>query len=437
MEYKKWLEYKNLKYVDNKLYFDERDVIELAEKYGTPLYILNEQRIRKQYRDLKKIIDSEYKRNEIHYSVKANSHLVTLKILKSEGAGVDCTSAGEIYASLQAGFPNEKIIYTGNMFTNDEFKYAVDKGIHVNLDSISQLKRLVRIHKQLNKDMKTISFRINPEFGAGHHSHTITAGKEIKFGILDNQVLEAYTKAKEAGFTHFGTHMHIGSGILDPEDYKKPVEKYLEIINNLGKKLNIHFEFIDFGGSIGIPYKPNQEPFDLEAYKENLIRPFAELVKKGNIGNPVFKFEPGRFMVAESSIIITQINTIKDNGFKKFVGVNAGFNTLLRPAMYNSYHHIIPCKNSDNGQLETYNITGPICESGDILGKSRELPILQEEDYLAILDTGAYGFTMSSVYNSRPRSSEVLINGEYDYLIRKRETNEDLLKKQLIPSYLK
>ncbi|MBY9006145.1 MAG: diaminopimelate decarboxylase [Candidatus Lokiarchaeota archaeon] len=437
MDYKKWLEYKNLKYLDNRLYFGEVDVIELVGKYSTPLYILNEQRIRKQYRDLKRIIDSEYKKNDIHFSVKANSHLATLRILKSEGAGVDCTSVGEIYTSLQAGFPQDKIIYTGNMFTNNDFKYAVGKGIHVNLDSISQLKRLVKIHDELNKDKDMISFRINPEFGAGHHSHTITAGKNIKFGILDNQVIEAYTKAKEVGFKHFGTHMHIGSGVLDPEEYKKPFEKYLDILNNLADKLNISFEFIDFGGSIGIPYKPNQESFDLEGYKENLIRPFVELVEKGNIGNPTFKFEPGRYIVAESSIIITQINTIKDNGFKKFVGVNAGFNTLIRPAMYNSYHHIIPCQILDSNIKETYDITGPICESGDVLGKARNLPILQEEDYLAILDTGAYGFTMANVYNSRPRPPEVLINGKDSYLIREEETYEDLLKKQKLPIHLK
>lgn len=437
MTYEKWLENKHLKYENDILLFGEVDTIKLAEEYGTPLYVINEQIIRERYRTLKNIIDSIYKKNEIHFSVKANSHLVTLKILQSEGAGVDCTSAGEIYTSLRAEFSQEKIIYTGNMFTNEDFKYAVENGIHVNLDSISQLKRLTKIYDDLRKDKKSISFRINPEFGAGHHSHTITAGKDIKFGILDNQVIEAYTKAKEAGFKSFGAHIHIGSGVLDPDDYKKPIGKYLDIIMKLAEKLNITFEFIDFGGGLGIPYHPDQEPIDLNVYKENVIKPFIKLIKEGNIGNPILKFEPGRYLVGESSIILTQINTIKDNGFKKFAGVNAGFNTLIRSAMYGSYHHIMPCLLKNNNITETYDIAGPICESGDILGKARNLPKLQEEDYLAILDAGAYGYTMTSVYNSRPRPAEVLVNKGKYYLIRKEETFEDLLEKQQIPDYLK
>jgi len=436
MEYQEWLKRKDLEYKDGALYYNGMGTQQLAKDYGTPLYVVNERLIRKRYNELKEILNFEYKNNEIHYAIKANSHLAVLKILKSEDASVDCSSAGEVYSCLKAGFSPDKIIYTGNMFTNEDLKFAIKNNVLINLDSISQLKRLVNIYDELGKNKTTISFRINPEFGAGHHSHTITAGKDIKFGILDDQVIDAYSQAKKYGFEKFGTHIHIGSQILDPSDYSKAIEKYFTIIMNLADTLDITFEFIDFGGGLGIPYKPDQEPLDLKKYIEVIMNRFEELISKEEFGNPTLKIEPGRFLVAESSIILTQINTIKDNGYKKFAGVDAGFNTLIRPTMYGSYHHIIPCKLT-NGAREQYDIAGPICESGDILGKARLLPILHEQDYLAILDTGAYGFTMASVYNQRPRPPEILLKNGKSYLIREAETFEDLFRLQKLPKHLK
>ncbi|MHA1148336.1 MAG: diaminopimelate decarboxylase [Promethearchaeota archaeon] len=436
MDYKDWLKQKDLEYKDGILNIADVSIIEVAKRFGTPLYIMNEQLVRKRYKALKSVLDSEYKNNTIHFAVKSNSSLAILKILLSEGAGFDCTSQGEVYTCFKVGASADKIIYTGNMFTNKDFKYAVENNVHVNLDSISQLKRLTKIYENLGKEKETISFRINPEFGAGHHVHTITAGKNIKFGILDNQVIEAYSKAKELGFKKFGTHIHIGSGILNPNDYDKATDKYLSIIANLADKLNITFEFVDFGGGIGIPYKPKDDPMDLERYKEIVVMKFKELVEKGELGEPSLKIEPGRFISCEASIILTQINTIKNNGFKWFAGLDAGFNTLIRPTMYGSYHHIIPCVIKEKRKKIIYDIAGPICESGDILGKERALPRLQEEEYLAILDAGAYGFTMSSPYNSRPRPAEVLINEGKVIKIRESETFDDIIKHQIIPDHL-
>ncbi|MBA7679267.1 Diaminopimelate decarboxylase [subsurface metagenome] len=229
MNYKEWLKNKDLEYQNGVLHIAGANTIDLAKKYGTPVYIINETLIRERYKTLKQVLDSENKNNQIHFAVKANTSLSVLKILLSEGAGFDCSSVGELHMCLKAGAKPEQIIYTGNMFTNDDFKFAVENDVLVNLDSISQLKRLARIHDELGKEKKVISFRINPEFGAGHHAHTITAGKEIKFGILDNQVIEAYSKAKEFGFEQFGTHIHIGSGIINPHDYDKAIDKYLGI----------------------------------------------------------------------------------------------------------------------------------------------------------------------------------------------------------------
>jgi len=437
VEFTDWLKNKDLEYINGILHIAGMSTKDLSEKYGTPIYVVNENLIRKRYQQLKNTLDSEYKNNLIHYAVKANTNLSVLKILKSEGSCYDCSSVGEVYTCLKAGIKPESIFYTGNMFTNDDFKYAVENDILVNLDSISQIYRLAKIYDDLNKEKKPISFRINPEFGAGHHSHTITAGKHIKFGILDNQVIEAYSKAKELGFQNFGIHMHIGSGVLDARDFEKATEKFLSIIVNLSDTLGIILDFVDFGGGLGIPYRPDQDNFDLNLYKEVVLKKFVELIERGDFGEPIFKIEPGRYITAEASIILTQINTLKDNGYKLFAGVNAGFNTLIRPTMYGSYHHIIPIEEVKEAQKFSYDIAGPICESGDILGKERTLQELKEEDFLAILDAGAYGFTMSSSYNSRPRPAEVLINNRKSYIIRKAESIDDILSPQQIPDHLK
>lgn len=437
MKYTNWLNKKGLEYRNDVLYFAGMNTLDIAEEYGTPIYVINEQMIRERYRKLKKFLNSEYKKNQIHFAVKANSNLSFLRILNSEGASFDCTSQGEIFICFKAGVPSDKIIYTGNMFTDDDFEFAVKNDVLVNLDSLSQLKRLSDIYEKLGKDKSTISFRINPEFGAGEHVHTITAGKNIKFGILEGQAIEAYRKAKEFGFENFGIHQHIGSGIINAYDYEKPTEKYLSIVKTIAKTLDTKFEFIDFGGGLGIPYQPEEDPLDMNVYSNIVIKPFIKLLKSENIGEPAFKIEPGRYLSAESSIILTQINTIKNNGYKLFAGVDAGFNTLLRPILYNSYHHIIPCNKKDKEKTLTYDVAGPICESGDILGKNRELPELNEKEFLAILDAGAYGFTMSSTYNSRPRAAEILIKDGNIHKIREAETYDDLLKNQIIPDHLK
>jgi diaminopimelate decarboxylase len=437
MNYTDWLSRKGLEYKDGILYFVGMNTLDIAKKYGTPIYIISEEIIRKRYFELKGILNSEYKNNTIYFAVKANSNLSVLKILDSEGASFDCTSTGEIYSCLKVGIPPSKIIYTGNMFTNSDFEFAVKNEIHVNLDSISQLERLAKIYDEQGKEKTSISYRINPEFGAGHHSHTITAGKTIKFGILEEQVLDAYSKARELGFKKFGTHIHIGSGIINARDFEKAVDKYLSIIINLIDNLDLKIEFINFGGGLGIPYRPEEESLDLNLYKNIVLKKFKSLIKDASLGDPKFMIEPGRYLSAESSIILTQINTLKDNGFKLFAGTDAGFNTLIRPTMYGAYHHIVTCSEKREKEILMYDVVGPICESGDVMGKERELRKLDEGDYLAILDTGAYGFTMSSLYNSRPRPAEILISQGKTHLIRKKETFEDLTRNQVVPNHLK
>ncbi len=437
MDYANWLSRKDLEYKNNQLYFSNFNVQELTVKYGTPLYITSEKIIRARYNEIDCVLKSVLHDYQIHYAVKANSNLSLLKILESEGSYFDCTSRGEIYSCLRAGIPSKKLLYTGNIFTDEDFKFAIENEVIINLDSLSQLYRVNKIYDSLKNEKKLISFRYNPEFGAGHHVHDITAGKNIKFGILDNQIVEAYQKAKDFDFHRYGIHIHIGSGISNVMKYQKAIEKFFSIIEKISKEVSIEFEFVDFGGGFGIPYHPGEETFNFDLYKELVIAPFKSLIEKGNIGNPQMKVEPGRFLTAESTILTTQINTIKDNGYKRFLGVDAGFNTLIRPMLYGSYHHIIPCYKLEKGEFLKYDIAGPICESGDILGKDREFSELKEGDYLAILDAGAYGFTMSSNYNSRPRAAEILLSKGTSYLIRKAETYDDLFRSQKIPNHLK
>ncbi|TFG18045.1 MAG: diaminopimelate decarboxylase [Promethearchaeota archaeon] len=437
MEYSEWLKRKDLQFIDNKLYFSSFNVQELAMEYGTPVYITNEKIVRTRFNQINDVLKSVLNDYNIHYAVKANSNLSVLTILHSEGSYFDCTSQGEIYSCLKAGITSDKIIYTGNMFTDEDFKFAIENNVIINLDSLSQLDRVNKIYESLRKEKKVISFRYNPEFGAGHHVHDITAGKEIKFGILDNQIFDAYQKAKDFGFRQFGIHIHIGSGITNVMNYQKAIDKYLSIVEEISKKVGFEFEFVDFGGGFGIPYHPNEEPFNFDLYKKLVLVPFIDLINNRDIGEPVLKIEPGRFLTAESTILVTKINTIKDNGYKTFVGVDAGFNTLIRPILYGSYHHIIPCFMSETAKTMKYDIAGPICESGDILGKDREIFELNEGDTLAILDTGAYGYTMSSCYNSRPRAAEILLSNGKSYIIREAETYEDLLQNQKVPDHLK
>ncbi|MFX1390971.1 MAG: diaminopimelate decarboxylase [Promethearchaeota archaeon] len=437
MNYTDWLKRKDLEYKEGILYFADLNVVEIANNYGTPIYIINEQMIRRKYNELKNILDSEYQKNRIFYAVKSNTSLSVLRILASEGSYFDCSSTGEIYACLKSNIPSKHLIYTGNMFTNNDFEFAVDNNVLINLDSYSQLIRLNKIYGDLPKEKDIISFRFNPEVGAGHHPHTITAGRNIKFGILKDKIIKTYSKAKNLGFKKFGIHQHIGSGIIDASDFEEPIKQFLSIIEKISKSLDIQLEFVDFGGGIGIPYHPKSDPIDLNVYSEIVIRKFKELTEKGEIGEPFIFIEPGRFISGESSILLTQINTIKDNGYKLFAGINAGFNTLIRPTLYGAYHHIVACNEKSEAKSKQYDIVGPICESGDILGKMRKMNELHEGEFLAILDVGAYGFTMSSPYNSRPRPAELLINNGNIYKIRHEETMDDLLQSQTIPEHLK
>jgi len=432
-----WLKRKHLEYINDQLYFGGIRTIDLANQYGTPIYVINEELIRDRYRAIKEVISKEYTNNRIHYSVKANTNLAVLKILESEGASVDCVSTGEIHLCLIAGFSPERIIYTSNNIRNDEIRYALEKNVIINLDHSSQLLRLIKIADELGINPKFISFRVNPEIGGGYHNHCITAGRHVKFGILEEDIVEAYKLAIENGFTNFGIHMHIGSGILEILPFKKSTEKFLSIVKKVRQEINIQFDFINVGGGLGIPYKPSENSLNLNELTATVLSIYKSSIADMGLDNPTFCIEPGRFLTAEASVVLVEVNTIKKTKDKNFVGTNGGFNILIRPTMYDSYHHVINCINKNQHKMIQADIVGQICESGDVIGRNRYIIEPEGGDFLAILDAGAYGFSMGSIYNSRPRPAEILINKGKSYIVREPGSFDDLERYQHIPDYLK
>ena len=404
------------------LYVDGVSATALAERFGTPLYVISEKRIRDNYNRLYKALSGNYQQIRIYYAAKANANLSVLEILGAEGAYVDAVSTGEVALALKAGFPAERILFTGTSVRNDELKFLVDSNVTINVDSLSQLDRLLRIAVP-----SLLSVRVNPEIGAGHHSHVITAGKQSKFGVWEEDALKAYSIAKKAGVERFGIHMHVGSGILDVEPYVLALENLLNIAKRVNEQVGVAFEFIDVGGGLGVPYKPEEKELDLTLFSDIVLALFKRRIAEYGFGRPIFCVEPGRYLVCDASVLLTSVNTVKTTPFRKFVGVDAGFNTLVRPAMYGSYHAVVVANKLNSPEEETVDVVGPICESGDVLARDRLLPKIAEGDLLAVLNAGAYGFAMSSQYNARPRAAEVLVKDGKCSLVRERETLEDLL----------
>jgi diaminopimelate decarboxylase len=408
-----------------KLYFDGVSAMELAEQFDTPLYVVSESRIRENYKRLHEALSRNYKKIRVYYAAKANSNLSVLKILETEGAYLDAVSPGEVSMALTAGFPPERILFTGTSVRNDELKFLVDSNVTVNIDSLSQLDRLLKITVP-----NTLSVRVNPEIGAGHHDHCITAGKNTKFGLWENNALKAYAAAKNAGVERFGIHMHVGSGVLDVAPFVLALDKLLSVAKKVHDEIGLSFEFVDMGGGLGVPYKPEDKKLDLALFSEKVLSLFKSKIDEYDLGKPFFCVEPGRYLICDASVLLTAVNTVKATPFKKFVGVDAGFNTLVRPTMYGSYHQVLVANKLASPEEETYDVVGPVCESGDVLAKDRRLPKIQEGDLLAVLNAGAYGYAMSSQYNARPRAAEVLVKNGKCTLIREREQLDDLMSGQ-------
>lgn len=400
-------------------------VTELADEFGTPLYVTDEQRLRENYRNVYNAF-SQYIDTKIHYACKANTSLAVLAVLAQEGSGVDAVSIGEVMTAIKAGIPPEDIMYTGVNVSDAEMKAVTDHGVMINVDSVSQLERLAKINKEL-----PISFRITPEVGSGHSDKVVTGKKGSKFGIPKDDVIKTYRRAAELGFDIKGIHAHIGSGGQTVQPFLDAMDVLTETVNEL-KEFGIDIEFIDMGGGIGVPYKMNDEEMDLNELAVNVTDIILE-----NTDVRKLILEPGRYVVCDTTVLLTRCVDVKDAGTKKYIGVDAGFNTLVRPAMYDSYHYVALGNKFGKAATAKYEVVGPICESGDYLAHDRALPDPSEGDVVVVYNAGAYGFSMSSNYNSRPLCREVLVNGGKAELIREKESVEDLWRHQTVPARLR
>ncbi len=411
-----------------KLFIGDAAASEIARKFGTPAYVYDEETIRSKVRVLVEGIS--YRPFRIYYAAKANTNVHILRLIREEGKGmlgIDAVSPGEIEVALKAGFRPEEIIFTSTSVTDEEMKFAISKKILVNCDSLSQLERYGR----LNPNSK-VCFRVNPDVGAGHHGHVITGGPESKFGIWVAEVSKAFDIASKYGLRIVGIHEHIGSGILETAKFIAAMKVLLSIVEKNRERLK-DLEFVDFGGGIGVPYRPDQKPINFTEFGASVSSLFEKFC--ANFGRKLtLVIEPGRFLVAESGALLCTVNTIKSTPAHKFVGVDTGFNHLIRPMAYGSYHPIyVVDKCASVLKREKVAVCGNICESGDVFTRNeegivdRELPQIAEGDILAILVAGAYGFSMASPYNTRPRPPEILVSGKNAKLIRKREDMKQVI----------
>ncbi len=413
---------------NNKLFIGEVAASDLTRKFGTPLYVYDEETMRSKVRALVQHVS--YRPLKIYYAAKANTNLSILKLIRDEGkeaVGIDAVSPGEIELALKAGFRPSQIIFTSTSVTNEEMKFAINKKVLVNCDSLSQLERYGRLNP--NSD---VCFRVNPDVGAGHHSHVITGGPESKFGIWADDVPKAFAIAAKYRLKIVGMHQHIGSGILETGKFMAAMKVLLSVINKHKDELG-GLEFVDFGGGLGVPYRPGQKPIGLKEFGAAISELFTDFCS--SFGRKLsMAIEPGRFIVAESGALLCTVNTVKRTPKHKFVGVDTGFHHLIRPMAYGSYHPIVVVDNCSSSEesgkkrkMEKVAVCGDVCESGDVFTRDengivdRELPPIIEGDVLAILVAGAYGFSMASNYNTRPRPAEVLVNGKESRVIRKRE----------------
>ncbi|MFW6138314.1 MAG: diaminopimelate decarboxylase [Spirochaetota bacterium] len=408
---------------DNRLVLGGRYAEELTREFQSPLFVYEEDTLRRRAGELFQAID--YENKEIKYACKANTNIEIMKVFRQEEMGIDAVSPGEIYAALKAGFDPSAVLFTTNNAAKQELEYALSSGVMLNIDSLSQLEMVGRSFPGID-----ICVRINPDVGAGHHGHVITGGPESKFGIDYTKVDRIKEISKNYTLSIKGIHQHMGSGILDVEMFKKAMDVLLETAEQF-----TGLDFIDFGGGLGVPYGENEQRIDVGLLGEEITRKFEKFC--GRYGKKLrLVIEPGRYLVAESGFLLALVTAVKEGQKHRFAGVDTGFHHLIRPAMYGSFHRIVHAGRV-NSQTIPQVIAGNLCESGDTLTRDengivdRELPLFREGDIVCITNAGAYGYSMASNYNSRPRPAEVMVKDGRPRLIRKRETIEDIFKSAL------
>ena len=412
-------------YIENDLYCEDLRVSEIAESFGTPLYLYSHKtlldhfhKLENAFRDVKPLIC---------FSMKANSSLAVCKALIKEGAGLDVVSGGELYKALHIGADPGKIVYASVGKTASEIEFAVSSGIlFFNVESIPELEIINRIAARLRKKIN-VSIRLNPNVEARTHGYISTARDADKFGLDCRACKEMFlSPAKFTNLNLVGLHIHIGSQIVDSEPFIKAITRAVSLIKELREK-KVFIQWLNIGGGMGIVYD-QEKPQSAGEFAAKVLPLLKEIDIK-------IILEPGRFIAGNSGILVTKVIYLKETPFKNFIIVDAAMNDLIRPALYGAHHQILPVRRSGREEIRA-DVVGPICESGDFLARDRKLSRAEPGELLAVMGAGAYGFTMSSNYNSRPRPAEVMVINGKPYLIRKREKYEDLINSEMIPECL-
>jgi diaminopimelate decarboxylase len=426
-------------YRDRELFCEDVALSRVAHEFGTPLYVYSSGTILDHYRRLDAALGSLD--HLICYAVKANSNGAILKLLVEAGAGFDIVSGGELFRVLKAGGAASKCTFAGVGKSREEIEYGLDQGVFsFNVESEAELEAINSIAGD-RKMRAPVAVRVNPDVDASTHRYISTGRSENKFGIALDRLEAVYEKAaKLPNLRLRGIQMHIGSQITAAKPFVEAIAKVAPLIRELKEKHGL--EFFSVGGGMGIIYKRalesgsgkwwhehggEESAFGVADYAGAIVPALREL------GLRVL-LEPGRFLVGNAGVLLTRVRYLKQTATKKFVIVDAGMNDLIRPALYQSYHEIVPVREPATPDREAVDIVGPVCESGDFFAQDRELPPVKEGDLVALMSAGAYGFAMASNYNSRPLPPEVLVNDDRAFLIRRRQTMEDLIREEVATS---
>lgn len=401
-------------YKESKLFAEDCDVNALAQKHGTPLYIYSRATLERHWHAFNNAVANHP--HLICYAVKANSNLGVLNALARLGSGFDIVSGGELSRVIQAGGDPQKVVFSGVGKTVAEMERALNVGIYCfNVESSAELEQLNDVAGRLGKKAP-VSLRVNPDVDAGTHPYISTGLKENKFGIAMDEAEQVFARA--ASLPHLtvkGVDCHIGSQLTEIRPFLDAMDRMLALVDRLAEQ-GIKIEHFDVGGGLGVPYNDETPPHP-DVYAAALLERLGDRPLK-------LIFEPGRAIAANAGIFVTQVLYTKENSDKRFAIVDGAMNDLIRPSLYSAWQNIIPVSQS-NAPTHAYDVVGPVCETGDFLGKDRQLAVVKG-DLLAVRSSGAYGFAMASNYNSRPRVAEVMVDGANDYLVRQRETVEQL-----------
>lgn len=412
-------------YKNNRLYCEDVSVASIADEVGTPLYLYSYATIRRHF----SVFDHAFK-DLAHltcFSVKSNSNLAILKLLALQGGGADIVSAGELFRALRAGIPPEKIVFSGVGKAPHDIEQALRSDILMfNVESEQELRTLDRIARDTGK-RASIAIRINPDVAPKTHPYIVTGFGENKFGIPIDDSPAAYELAQQLENVEVkGISCHIGSQLTEIEPFLDALRKLRALLKGL-EKMNLHISYLNIGGGLGITYDDENPPHPSEYA--------AALKKTMGANNVTLILEPGRVIIGNAGILITRVLYTKSTPHKRFVIVDAGMNDLIRPALYDSFHAVQPVEMTSSEKVKG-DLVGPVCETGDFFAKDREMPSFQPGDLVAVMSAGAYGFSMASNYNSRPRPAEVMVRGALFSVIRSRETYDDLVKGEIVPEFI-